>query len=46
MLPVLWGCETRSVTLREGQKAEVFENRVLRKILGHEMEAGKRREIY
>jgi hypothetical protein len=29
---VLYGCETWSVTLREGQRLRVFENRVLRRI--------------
>jgi hypothetical protein len=31
---VLYGCETWSLTLREGQRLKVFENRVLRKIFG------------
>jgi hypothetical protein len=31
---VLYGCETWSLTLREGHRLEVFENRVLRKIFG------------
>jgi len=31
---VLYGCETWSLTLREERKLRVFENRVLRKILG------------
>jgi len=31
---VLYGCGTRSVTLREQRMLEVFENRVLRKIFG------------
>jgi hypothetical protein len=35
VLPVvLHGCETWSVTLREEQRLRVFENRVLRRILG------------
>ena len=35
VLPVvLYGCETWSLTLREERKLRVFENRVLRKILG------------
>jgi len=29
ILPVLYGCETRSLTLREKRKLRVFENRVL-----------------
>jgi hypothetical protein len=31
---VLYGCETRSLTLREEQRLRVFENRVLRRIFG------------
>jgi hypothetical protein len=31
---VLYGCETWSVTLREGHRLREFENRVLRRILG------------
>jgi hypothetical protein len=35
ILPVvLYGCETRSLTLREEHKLRVFENRVLRRIFG------------
>jgi hypothetical protein len=35
ILPVvLYGCETWSLTLREEHRLRVFENRVLRKILG------------
>jgi len=35
ILPVgLYGCETWSLTLREGRKLWVFENRVLRRIFG------------
>jgi hypothetical protein len=35
ILPVvLYGCETWSLTLREEQRLRVFENRVLRGILG------------
>jgi len=35
ILPVvLYGCETWSLTLREGKKLRVFENRVLRRIVG------------
>ena len=30
----VYGCETRSLTLREERKLSVFENMVLRKILG------------
>jgi hypothetical protein len=31
---VLYGCETWSLTLREGRRLRVFENMVLRKIFG------------
>jgi hypothetical protein len=31
---VLYGCETRSLTLREEHRQRVFENRVLRRISG------------
>ena len=31
---VLYGCETRSLTLREERRLRAFENRVLRKIFG------------
>jgi hypothetical protein len=31
---VLYGCETWSLTLREGLRLRVFENRVLRRIFG------------
>jgi hypothetical protein len=35
ILPVLlYGCETRSLTLREENRLRVFENRVLRRITG------------
>jgi hypothetical protein len=35
ILPVvLYGCETWSLTVREGHKLRVFENRVLRRIFG------------
>ena len=35
VLPVvLYGCETWSLTLREERRLRVFENRVLRRILG------------
>jgi hypothetical protein len=32
--PVLYGCETWSLTLREELRLRVFENRVLRRIFG------------
>jgi hypothetical protein len=31
---ILYGCETRSLTLREERRLRVFENRVLRRIFG------------
>jgi hypothetical protein len=34
ILPVLYGCETWSITLREERILRVFENRVLRKVFG------------
>ena len=35
ILPVvLYGCETRSLTIREERKLRVFENRVMRRIFG------------
>jgi len=34
IVPVLYGCETWSVTLREVCRLTVFENRVLRRIFG------------
>ena len=34
ILPVLYGCEAWSLTLREEHKLRVFENRVLRNIFG------------
>ena len=32
VLPVLYGCETLSLTLREEHRLSVFENRVLRRM--------------
>jgi len=34
ILPVVYGCETWSLTLREEQSLRVFENRVPRRIFG------------
>ena len=34
ILPVVYGCETWSLTLREERRLRVFENRVLRRIFG------------
>jgi hypothetical protein len=39
ILPVvLYGCKTRSLTLGEGHRLRVFENRVLRRIFGPKRE--------
>ena len=38
ILPVLYGCETWSLTLREEHRLRVFENRVLRRIFGPKRE--------
>jgi hypothetical protein len=35
---VFYGCETCSITLREGHRLKVFENRVLRRIFGPKKE--------
>jgi len=35
---LLYGCETWSLTLREERRLRVFENRVLRRILGPKRE--------
>ena len=34
ILPVVYGCETWSLTLREERRLRMFENRVLRRIFG------------
>ena len=39
---VLYGCETLSLTLRERRRLRVFENRVLRRILGPRRDEVKR----
>ena len=31
---VLYGCETWSLTLKDGRRLKVFENRVLRRVFG------------
>jgi len=36
ILPVVYGCETWSLTLREERGLRVFDNRVLRRIFGPE----------
>jgi hypothetical protein len=49
ILPVvLYGCETWSLTLREGYRLRVFENRVLRKIFGPKRDevTGKWRKLH
>jgi hypothetical protein len=45
---VLFGCETCSFTLREEHRLRVFENRVLRGILGPKMDevTGGRRKLH
>jgi hypothetical protein len=40
ILPVLCGCETWSLTLREEHRLRVFENRVLRRIFGPKRDEG------
>ena len=40
ILPVVYGCETWSLTLREERRLRVFENRVLRRIFGPKREEG------
>ena len=32
--PFLYGCETWSLTLREGRRLRIFENRVLKRMFG------------
>ena len=49
ILPVvLYGCETWSLTLREGHGLRVFENRVLRRIFGAERDGvtGELRKLH
>jgi hypothetical protein len=45
---VLYGCETRSLTLREEYRLRVFENRALRRIFGPKRDevAGDRRKLH
>jgi len=41
ILPVVfYGCETWSLTLREGRRLRVFENRMLRRIFGPKGDEG------
>jgi hypothetical protein len=44
ILPVLNGCKTWSLALREEQRLRVFENRVLRRIFGSQGGSGGRLE--
>jgi hypothetical protein len=48
ILPVLYGCETWSLTLREEHRLRVFENRVLRRIFGPKGDEvmGERRKLH
>jgi hypothetical protein len=42
ILPVyLYGCETRSLTLKQERRLRVFENRVLRRIFGPKQGSGE-----
>jgi hypothetical protein len=45
---VLYGCETWSLTLREGHRLRVFENKLLRRIFGPKRDevTGGRRKLY
>ena len=47
-LPVLYGCETWSLTLREESRLTVFENRVLKRIFGPKRNevTGERRKLH
>jgi hypothetical protein len=40
ILPVLYGCEAWSLTLREERRLRVFENRVLRRVFGPKRDEG------
>jgi hypothetical protein len=48
ILPVLYGCESWSLTLREEHRLRVFENRVLRRIFGLKRDEvmGEWRKLY
>ena len=48
ILPVLYGCETWSLTLREEHRLRVFENRVLRRVFGPKRNevTGEWRKLY
>ena len=44
----LYGCETWSLTLRDGRRLRVFENRVLRRVFGPKRDevTGEWRKLY
>ena len=46
--PLLYGCETWSLALREERKLRVFENMVLRRIIGPRRDevTGERRKLH
>jgi hypothetical protein len=48
ILPVVYGCETWSLTLREERRLRVFDNGVLRKIFGPKRDevTGEWRKLY
>ena len=48
VLPVVYGCETWSLTLREERKLRVFESRLLRRIFGPKRDevTGKCRKLH
>ena len=48
IVPVVYGCETWSLMLREDHRLRVFENRVLRRIfeLKRDMVTGERRALH
>jgi hypothetical protein len=48
ILPVLYGCETWSMTLKEERRLRLFENRVLRRIFGPKRDevTGEWRKLY
>jgi len=47
-MPVLYGCETWSLTLREERRLWVFQNRVVRRIFGPKRDevAGEWRKLH
>ena len=48
LLLVLYGCETWSLTLREERRLKVFENRLLRRIIGFKRDevTGERSKLH